>query len=74
MNHERRSVEQLNRSTCDDLTFMVNLDQVRDVDQRECNAERINPERSWVYWVSQCNVSSNSFIEPIFSKDAEGGG
>lgn len=73
MDHKRRSIEQLHRSTGDDLSLMVHLDQVRHLDQRERNAEGIHPERSGVDWVAESDVSSDAFVEAEFSEDAEGG-
>lgn len=44
MDHKRGSVQHPVRSTVDNLTGMVNLDQIRGLHQLECRTEGIHPE------------------------------
>ena len=60
MDHERRGVEQPVGPAGDDLSFVVDLDQVGGFDQREGEAEGVYPEGRGVDGVAEGDVACYS--------------
>ena len=71
MDHIRRRIEKPAWASIDDLTRVVNEDKIRFIDQRESDAEWVNPETIWLHRISEGDVSCDTFVETIFAEDAE---
>lgn len=52
MDHEGRFVQQPHRATINDHSGMIDLYEIGGLDQRESNAERIDPEGGWINRIS----------------------
>lgn len=66
MDHERRGVEQPVRPAGDDLSFVVDLDQVGGFDQREGEAEGVYPEGRGVDGVAEGYVACYSCLLSVY--------
>lgn len=73
VNHVRRCVKKPAWASIDDLSRVVDKDEIRFVDQGESDTEWIDPETIWLHRISEGNVSGNTFVETIFAEDAESG-
>jgi hypothetical protein len=68
MNHICSCVKQADLSAIDNCAFGIDENEVRGLNQRKRNAERIHPEMSWFYWILR-SVSTNVTHDTI---DIEG--
>lgn len=73
VDHECCCVEHFVLATADHLAFLVDLNQIGGLDQRESEAEWVNPECVGLDRVADCDVACDTFVESIFSEDTEGG-
>lgn len=73
MDHERSCVQQPNRSTVDDVSFVVHLYQITLFDQREGHAKRVHPESVRLDWIPHGDMTSDTFIEAVLAKNPKGG-
>jgi hypothetical protein len=62
MDHEGRRVKQPDIAALQDLALLADPDQIRLLDQREGDSERIHPERGFVYRIPNRDVASNTCV------------
>lgn len=60
VDHKGRSIEHSVGATINDFSSMIDLDQIRCLDQRKGCSEGIHPEGGWVDGITQGNVASNT--------------
>lgn len=72
VDHEGGGVEQPAVAAVDDLALVVDADQVRGVDERERDAERVHPERVRLDRVAQRDVASDAFVEAVLRVEKRG--
>lgn len=61
MNHVRRGVEQANLASVDDFSFVIDANQIRRLDLRECHAEWIDPESVRLDGVAQRDMAGHTY-------------
>lgn len=62
------------RTTINDLTVVIDQDQVRPFHHRERDPKRVDPESGGIHRVTKCNMASNALVKPQFTEDTEGRG
>jgi len=63
MDHERGRVQQSAITAPNHFSFVVDLDKITSLDQRECDAKRIHPKSRRIDRISKGNVAGDAFIE-----------
>jgi hypothetical protein len=58
----------------DDLTTVVDQDEVPHSDQLEIHPEWVDPEMVWPFGIPGRDVTGEPLVEPEMAKEAEGGG
>ena len=62
MDHKRRRVKQSTGAAVNHGARVVDLDQIRGLDLRECDAERVHPESCGVDGVAEGDVAGDACI------------
>lgn len=74
VDHVRRRVEKSTLSAINDLSIMVDLNEIALLDHAEGNTERVDPEGCGVDGIAEGDVTGDTLVEAVFAEDAEGGG
>jgi hypothetical protein len=72
VDHECCGVEKTVLAAIDDLSAVVDQDEIALRHERKGTTEWVDPETVWVHRVAECDVTSYTLVESIFAKDAEG--
>lgn len=71
VDHECRRIQQSVLSASNHLALLVDMDEVRPLDEGEGKSKRVHPESIRLDRVANSDVPGYALIESVFAKDAE---